>query len=384
MPSLLLHTQKISELEQDDNVTRLILTDHWINKHTFNDINTLGQLYVHVVSLNLSAVGLLKAEHNLIVSIATTFPEITDLVLNSEIESAAHMMKFIALSFKFLKSTAFSQPAELPTPSFSYLNPGSWSLPFWPAASSNKIDIPHHHDTLRDLFDVSNISEGRSNILSDWNRLGTGSLQLNGQSISTILHTQLNGEYFLTREALKGFFLQHLLFKLPTAQQKDALDFVMKTLHQGGLQNPVTASVYQYCASKDFLPQPADAKNMVNGIPGQNRILQFNATNTGFTVHELLIQNRLVYPISSGDKAGALLLPDKEFKFVFKAEAILEVCWNGCSSQPKVYINNVGITFGSASAKELFDRRWFYQEWIDNISYYTGLNRITEPVQCSM
>lgn len=150
----------------------------------------------------------------------------------------------------------------------------------------------------------------------------------------------------------------------------------MKVLHQGGLQNPVTAAVYYYCASKEGLPQPVDAKSMLNGIPGQLRVMKFNATDTGFTVHEILTQNRLAYPITAGDKAGDPILPDEGFNYVFKAEAKLSVNWSESSGTPKITLDKIGITFGSAIAKASFDDRWFYQKWVDNAGYYTGFNAI--------
>lgn len=140
------------------------------------------------------------------------------------------------------------------------------------------------------------------------------------------------------------------------------------------------ASIVQYCLRKESSPQPVDANNYLNGIPGQYRAMKFNATKDGFTVHEILTQNRLVYPITAGDKAGQFIMPDEEHSYVFKAEAKLSVCWSPDTNEPQVSVGGVGITFGSTIAEKLIDERWSYQKWLDNLSYYTGFNTVTEDV----
>lgn len=375
MTKLVLCSQDISSLIKDDQVSDLTLTRAWLEEKFPQKLEQLSQLYLNIHALDLRDLELVGSNSSLIVSIATAFPEITELVLPESVEFNKELIAKVSFGFKLLKSLKFAAPAPIVEDNFSYLNPSSWDLSFFGTGPQVR-----HHDSLRDMFNVAGISNGPSNILSDWNRISNCSIEINGVSIFSIVHEGSDKRYFPDLNALKSFFAERLLAKLPQERQAAALDFTLKTLHQGGLQNPITASIVQYCARKESSPQPVDANNSLNGIPGQYRTMKFNATEDGFTVHEILKQSRLVYPITAGAQAGEFIMPDKDHSYVFKAEAKLRVCWSPNAVEPRISVNDVGITFGSAIAKTLIDKRCFCQEWLDNLSYYTGFNTVTEDV----
>ncbi|MDI1352418.1 MAG: hypothetical protein PSV35_06560 [bacterium] len=377
MTALLLHMQRVDSLKQDHQVTHLIITQKWFDAHTFEQINSLSQKYTNVTTLDLSDLNLFKFDINKITSINTTFPETVRLILGRKSESAAKIIQQMVMGLKLLEDVSFTNPPSIPASPWGYLSPSSWGYGFWSAKESASTSSKQHHDTMRDLFDVSKISEGESNILSDWNRLDAGLVEINGHPIQTIVQLK-NGEFFASLQALETFFKTELLSKLSEEQQSNAMQYVMKILHQGGLQNPVTAAVYYNCAQKTQLPQPVDARNKKAGIAGQYRVTSFKASDTGFIVHETLTQNRLVYNINAGDRAGEIVLPDEGSAYVFKAEARLKIDWRAASSKPVITIDKVGVSFGSSAAKLLFDDRWFYQKWIDNAGYYTGFNTVSD------
>lgn len=374
MPALVLYTQEINTLEIDDEVTELVIAQEWLTRHTSEQIIRLSQIYPNVSKLNLSDLDLLRTDTHKITAFTMAFPEIEALVLAESSEQVVEIIQKISLGLTFLKATSFSAPPNIARSSSSILNPINWAYSFWSASQPAQ----QHHDTMRDLFDITQINEGESNILSDWNRLDAGLVEINGHPIQTLIQKNAQGELFASKEALQDFLKTELLSRLSAEQQERALEYTMKVLHQGGLQNPVSAAVYYNSASKLDLPQPVDARNKHRGIPGQERITSFNATASGFIVHEKLTQNRLAYSISSEDKAGELVLPDAGSSFVFKAEVQLKINWSPAAEKPQITLDAVGVTFGSAFAKALFDERWLYQKWIDNAGYYAGLNSVND------
>lgn len=378
MPYLLLDTQDVDALDDCETITELAITQAWIDKHTFDEITSLSQALKSVTHLDLSSIRLLKLNSSKVCALAMTFPEITELVLNKEDSlSASPAIKQIILGFKFLNKSSFNEPQDSSSkPAFNYFSPTAWGAHFWSVIT---VKSPkHHHDTTRDLFDITNVNSGHNNILSDWNRLDAGLVQINGHPIQTIITPNKDGVFFNTLEELKTFFKDHLLYKLNNNQKDAALDYIMNVLHQGGLQNPLTAAIYHHCNNKNSTLQPVDARNKVNGVPGQYRSSSFNATETGFNVSESLTQNRLAYNINAGEKAGEFLLPDDGYDFVFKAESKLNVSWAPDSSNPTITIDTIGTTFGSAVAQSIFDERWLFQTWIDNAWYYAGYNSIDD------
>lgn len=372
MTRLKLIDQIANDLKKDDNIVELSITKKWIDNHNVDEISLLSQKLHNIVKLDLSELSVLTLPPNKMTAIQMAFPEIYELVLNERENLVAYQaIQKIALGFQHLSKISVAQQTAASQSSASLFSPSSWGALFWSTDNQK-----HHHDTTRHLVDVGNINQGENNILEDWNRVDGSLLSINGQPFNTLINRDKNAKWFASIEALQSFLKSNLLYKLKAEQQDIALDFLMKTLHQGGLLNPVTAAVYSTCAKHPL--HPVDARNILNGIPGQYREVKINATNTGCTIHESLTQNRLVYTISSGEKAGQYLLADQGYDFVFKVEARLNINWVNDPHNPRLNVEAMGSSFGSAEVKKLFDDGWFYQTWLDNLGYFSGNNTVND------
>lgn len=232
----------------------------------------------------------------------------------------------------------------------------------------------------RSPFDLSDINRNDSNIVEDWNRVDAGPVTINGRSIQDLLKEDRNvseltaGQLFANKDELKAFFIKHLLKHLNPEKQDAAVVEMMKFLHQGALQCPVSSASFFHF--KDDILQPVDARNKDKGVPGQIRELNFVATESGFKVQEILTQNRLAYNINAGDLAGDFVLPDPGNTYVYKAQGTINIDFSQDPSKPKIDVENSTISFGNEKIEQMLDARTFLQKFIDVVKSIFGYNEV--------
>jgi len=358
MPLLNLIAQPVDELSVDDNVTELSISQQWIDMHTVEEIQELHENYNKLDKLDISGINIGNLSLDKVKAIVITFPKISKLVINQEEKMneklIPELMKLIPaqteLSFYTSQNNEYKQTVssssadqemkhnaesankstniKTSSPTWSYFSPTSWFQP------TKEVESVQHHDTTRIPFDLTNFNKGKNNILADWNRAFNEPVVINHMSIKNLVSP------FKNLDELRKFFKSHLLLKLDLNKidTKRALDYLMEVLHQGGLQHPVAAPLYVFMSAQQTGLGPVNASNMVNGVAGQRRALSFTATDIGFTVTETITQNRLVYDITAGDKAGDYLLPDDGKDYVLEMTATISVSWTGTSSTPTVTI----------------------------------------------
>lgn len=124
-------------------------------------------------------------------------------------------------------------------------------------------------------FKVSGVPNlGKSNILEDWNRaLNTFTIRVDGKKLSP--------QKIDTIDDLKKFLNDKLLSKVSTDKKNDALEYIMKSVHQGGLLHPVASEL----AIK--VPKITSGKfGLVSGHEGHSREIDFKTADYGFSVQE--------------------------------------------------------------------------------------------------
>ncbi len=216
------------------------------------------------------------------------------------------------------------------------------------------------------------------NILQDWNRLDGSPIYIDGRRVQDIIKEEKNlkvepagDKLFASMEELKDFLIRNLLRNVPNDIKEDAVEILMEMLHQGNLQRPVSSAAYSLLDEKsDHTIGPFDVRQNKPNDLAQERSTEFKLTANGFQVRENLTQYKCGYNITHPEKAGEEILPDAGKKFVYKAEAIIDLNFSYDHNLkegrwPAIKLLNNSISYGNKQIQSLLDERTFFEKVVD-------------------
>ncbi|MBI2785422.1 MAG: hypothetical protein HYX60_03590 [Legionella longbeachae] len=233
-------------------------------------------------------------------------------------------------------------------------------------------------------FALNNISQAEANIVQDWNRVDAGPVTINGKSIQEILKSDRNleelpesGSLFNNEDELKIFFRKHLAKNIREEDKDTVVEQMMRFLHQGALQTPVSAAAYTHLSKIEGNNlEPCDARYKDDkNVPGQHRMLNFIATETGFKVQEILTQNKMTYNINDV-RATEIVAPDPGKEYIYKAQGTISIDFSKNPSAPNIEVESSTISFGSKQVEKLLDQRGVLDKFIDTIKNIFGYNKV--------
>lgn len=178
---------------------------------------------------------------------------------------------------------------------------------------------------------MTNPSLATSNILADWSRtkpvkLSSGRFAQPIQIVINGIPLSLDGD-FKKQEQLLDFFKSQLLKDLKDQSIVDtAAQYLLRSLHQGGLLHPVATAVADVISHTN--PPGRYSTPQVMGERGKQdfvhfREVSFVTTPTGLLIQETVTQKALVDrgdPMDENPKDPEFLLPDKGKDHVYRIE----------------------------------------------------------------
>lgn len=256
---------------------------------------------------------------------------------------------------------------------------------------------------------VADVHQGRSNIIADFQRMASldKCVTINGTPLSKM---RAKYDNFDTEEAVKSFFNQEILKYLPDKSGKQqAIEYLMLTMHQGGLLNPVSAAMHD--AVKQTWPSGQVTINNTERLQSINIV----STKDGFKVQEIATFKKLDIRLHKKVKAtdpeadqtlNKYILSSAEFQqkseefgqraaindsyilagepHAIKAHATLDVNLSEfldskkSKPQPQLTVDENAISYGHPHIKEKMDNRSLGQIIVDFFKHIFGMNAVKD------
>ena len=213
-------------------------------------------------------------------------------------------------------------------------------------------------------FDVTPIDgHGANRIVEDWKRdANLGRIYIDDIDVRDLLKQHAEEEKKPTlswsnieRPDLEQFLTKYLLKKLPKNSLAAAINYVMASVHQGGLLHPITANANFYLLEA-LGPLVMPTSERTSEGCAQERWTCFRTKSTGFEVDETLVQSRLIDstdsinmmdPTGRGPEVPPVnIVPDEGLPYIYKATATLDVDFSEDAESPKVNQLRGNIQYG--------------------------------------
>lgn len=212
---------------------------------------------------------------------------------------------------------------------------------------------------------LDKISVKSANLQADWSRESTqGRFLVNGIPLSDFAPKY---EGFQTCENVLQFFDEVILkdFTGTPEQKAEAVDYLAKAFHQGGLLYPVSAAVTtSVLVDNSFFVKEKDRIFGVPFVEGQN--INIQTTDKGFVVQEFCTFHSAV--MFDGNENRIIKSPDAS-KPLIAAEGTIEVDFSEKPKSPSVTIKSNSIEINHPELVErLSDTRNFLQKFLDAVS----------------
>lgn len=147
--------------------------------------------------------------------------------------------------------------------------------------------------TLHSPIQKIDVNTGESNILEDWKRLDPTLIYIDGKTLQTLINeNQWPAPANLTLESLEDLLTKHVLKKLPEDKKASALEYLLKSFHQGGLLHPVSAAMYHLFHEHGFGPAATESRKQVNIV----------TSHSGFSIQEIYTANQFNLSITPPER----------------------------------------------------------------------------------
>lgn len=229
---------------------------------------------------------------------------------------------------------------------------------------------------------INKPSIANSNILADWQRAiqcDTVNVKINGKLLSEYAERFNN---FQEEENLKKFFKEIILAKLSSDKLEEFSDYLMKSLHQGGLMYPVSSALRSHMREQDTKA----GKYYEYGAPRDGTLkhnIAIVSTESGFKVQEFCQAQEVVIHRQTSmshlvDESNPVLTPDPGKEYILKAQGTIDVDFLENNKSPTIGVESNTIDFGNKKLKEKMDSRSLTQIIIDFFKNLFGFNKIVE------
>lgn len=225
------------------------------------------------------------------------------------------------------------------------------------------------------------VDQGANNVVLDWFRTANAPAHQELTTINGIPVKNYLNQYnqFATIDDVKNFFKEVILKDVKNETDKNKMvDYLVKSLHQGGLLYPVSASM-SVMLHKDHGLQPRSSES----------IKQVNITTTeqGFKVQEVYTSKGFI--MSDPGKASNqvkelaeqddmfLLYPDPGKKFVIQASASVDVNFSANPDNPAITVESNYVSYGNSAIQSSLDKRSLGQIIVDFLRNIFGLNSVS-------
>lgn len=226
--------------------------------------------------------------------------------------------------------------------------------------------------------DIAKHHTGNNNILADWQRAASEDpdakvkFTVNGKPLSELSHKYNN---FTTQENLEQFFREEIL-KFVDAQKDEQdrmIQYLLKSFHQGGFLNPISAALGSEIAPFHLTMRPNY----------QTQDVHIVSTLTGFRVQELYNSSSFTW---AGGKRGLYLEPDDPTTgSVLAAEGTIAVDmstfkgpWVADNVTPIVSVESNTLSYGNRQLQDVMDKRSLGQRIVDFFKNILGLANVKE------
>ncbi|VEG90334.1 hypothetical protein [Legionella spiritensis] len=253
------------------------------------------------------------------------------------------------------------------------------------------------------------LEEGSTNIASDWNRAANSTAD-KSQPVSVLIAgkplSDFSEQYnnFADTEDVKKFFQEVILEKMkkPVKNEDAIINYLLKTLHQGGLLYPVTSSLsvaLERDATKSEIESRAhyvnyESKKVSEATVGQtNQIINFIPTVEGFKVQEYVEVQDIIVNEHAFDKFGVPYeiatfpngdttidategnsIKNTDGKPVIQAQG--EVIVDCLSEEPKLSIGYNSISYNEPRIEKAMDKRSLLEIMVDYVKRKLGFNKV--------
>lgn len=229
---------------------------------------------------------------------------------------------------------------------------------------------------------INQPNTGPNNIVSDWQRAINNdhvAIKIDGKPLSAY-STQFNG--FQTEEDLKNFFHKIILSKLPEDKRSAVSNYLMTSLHQGGLMYPVSSALRNCMREVDTRTGKDSEYGALRDTTLKHQIA-IVSTASGFKVQEFCQAGEIIiYPgTSMSDLVTAsnpVLKPEGDKEHILKAQGTIDVDFSGSNHEPTIGVESNTIDFGHKRLKAKIDSRSLTQIIIDFFKNIFGINKIVE------
>lgn len=214
------------------------------------------------------------------------------------------------------------------------------------------------------------VNTNPTDIVEDWKRLDWKNTFINGQRLDTLmLKHKLSKETVDEDSYLKELNIMELtvflnaevLKDVSKASQPNALEYLMKSFHQGGLLHPVSKAMFHLFSKDGLGPAAVGSPKQVNIVTDKD----------GFSVQEIYtVKTFKLTPIASDDLQSTypdlVIRPDQGKDYCLKAQSTLKVSFSG-APEPAITVENTSISYGNADIQSLADTRQWYVKVLDFI-----------------
>lgn len=218
-------------------------------------------------------------------------------------------------------------------------------------------------------IDLKNPNIQRSQLRSDWFRAATAEtderiIRVNGVKLSEIAKQYSN---FSEEKNVIEFFERGILkeFEGTPEKKEEALEYLKKTMHQGGLMYPVSATI-----AMSF----RDDNDEIYATINNNTLTQevnFQTTKKGFKVQEYVgLPDISLFSdddFISSDKGSDVNIID--------AEGTVDVDFTSSASEPTLTIESNKIIVNHSELSSKLDNRGWGQRMLDFLKNLVGLNK---------
>jgi hypothetical protein len=225
-------------------------------------------------------------------------------------------------------------------------------------------------------LNVENPNTGEANLQKDWFRAASYEdypININGVPLKEIAD---KFNKFEKEENVLDFFEKVILkdFKGDAEQKEEAIDYLKKTFHQGGLLYPVTSALATELKDKNG--------DRMCTLSDHYRYSEVNivTTNNGFKVQEYSEANALL-PLSEKVMKYApegKIYPQSGKENIIKAEATIAIDFSKDSRKPSLTVESNHMEILHEGLKNHLDNRNLGQKIVDFFKDIFGLNKVKD------
>ncbi|STX37310.1 hypothetical protein [Legionella feeleii] len=222
-------------------------------------------------------------------------------------------------------------------------------------------------------LNVANPNVGESNLQADWNRAihGKFSININGVSLKIMAGKYNN---FQEEKDVLDFFEEIVLrdFVGDNIERKNAVQYLKKAFHQGGLLYPVSSALSTELKDRDG--------NIACTLVSESRdsLVNIKTTRNGFKIQEYSEARHLVAiaeslnAYASEGKIG----PEEGKSSVIMAEATIAIDFSKSGASPSLFVEGNHMEILHEGLKLHLDNRTLGQKLVDFFKSILGFDKI--------